>query len=200
MARTSGGRSAGKKATASRKATPKKTEAKSTKTKARKTKASRAKAVSDPRAALEGRKAPAVTLPTDTGETFRLADQNGRWVVLYFYPKAMTPGCTLESRDFSALLPAFQKKDAVVVGISPDAPERLARFREKEGLRHVLASDPDHRVAERYGAWGEKKLYGKTYEGIIRSTFLIGPDLKVSRVWPKVKVKGHAEEVLAAIP
>lgn len=154
----------------------------------------------DPRAALEGRKAPAVTLPTDQGERFRLADRAGHWTVLYFYPKAMTPGCTTESRDFTRLLPAFEEKDALVVGISPDSPERLARFREKEDLEHVLASDPDHRVAERYGAWGEKKLYGRTFEGIIRSTFLVGPDLKVFKVWPKVKVKGHAEDVLAAIP
>ncbi|MDF1563221.1 MAG: thioredoxin-dependent thiol peroxidase [Deltaproteobacteria bacterium] len=148
---------------------------------------------------LVGKRAPAFSLKGDDGEQHALKDHRGKAVVIYFYPKAMTPGCTTESRDFSASLKAFEKAGAVVLGISPDAPERLARFREKEGLTHVLLSDPDHVVAEKYGAWGEKKLYGRSFEGILRSTVLVGPQGKVLRAWPKVKVKGHAQAVLEAL-
>ncbi len=156
-------------------------------------------ATPEPRPELTGKRAPAFSLPGDDGEKHALKDLRGQSVILYFYPKAMTSGCTTESKDFTASLKAFEKAGAQVIGISPDAPERLERFREKEKLKHVLLSDPDHKVAEKYGAWGEKKLYGRVYEGIIRSTVLIDPDGKVRQTWPKVRVKGHAEAVLAAL-
>jgi peroxiredoxin Q/BCP len=148
---------------------------------------------------LLGKRAPAFTLTGDDGKRHALKDFKGQPVVVYFYPKAMTPGCTTEARDFTALDPRFEDAGAVVIGISPDPSERLARFREKEGLSFLLLSDPDHAVARRYHAFGEKKLYGRTFEGILRSTVLIGPDGTVRRAWPKVRVKGHAEAVLEAL-
>jgi thioredoxin-dependent peroxiredoxin len=148
---------------------------------------------------LEGRKAPAFRLLGDDGKRYALKDFAGHRVVLYFYPKAMTPGCTTQSRDFTARLPRFEAADTVVVGISPDAPERLARFREKEGLTHLLLSDEDHAIAEKYGVWQEKKLYGRAFMGIVRTTFVIGPDGRIVRVFPKVKVKGHADDCLATV-
>jgi len=148
---------------------------------------------------LDGKRAPAFSLLGDDGKKYALKDFKGQTVVIYFYPKAMTSGCTVESRDFTAALRKFEQAGATVIGISPDAPERLARFREKEELEHLLLSDPDHRVAEKYRAWGEKKLYGRVYEGIIRSTVLVGKSGKVEKSWPKVRVKGHAAAVLEAL-
>ncbi|MCM5556102.1 peroxiredoxin [Pleomorphomonas sp. JP5] len=145
-----------------------------------------------------GSPAPDFTLPTDQGE-LSLAALKGRPLVVYFYPKDDTSGCTREAIGFSSLAEEFAKAGATVIGISPDTVDKHGKFRVKHKLTVALGSDPDHRVAESYGAWGEKSLYGKKYLGIIRSTFLIGPDGIVARVWPKVKVEGHAEDVLAAV-
>jgi len=147
----------------------------------------------------EGKKAPAFSLKNHAGETVKLADFAGKHVVLYFYPKDDTPGCTKEACDFRDGHAALKKAGAVVLGVSPDPETRHTKFREKYALPFDLLADVDHAVAEKYGAWGEKSLYGKKYLGIIRSTFLIGPDGKVKKVWPKVKVAGHADEVLAAL-
>lgn len=146
-----------------------------------------------------GAKAPEFTLPRDGGETVSLTDFAGRPVVLFFYPKASTPGCTLEARDFTALQPRFEAAGAVVLGISKDSVKRQENFCRKEELGVPLLSDAEDDVCERYGVWGEKKMYGKTFEGIMRTTYLIGRDGTVARVWPSVKVAGHAEEVLAAV-
>lgn len=146
-----------------------------------------------------GAKAPEFTLPRDGGETVSLADFAGRPVVLFFYPKASTPGCTTEARDFTALKDGFEAAGAVVLGVSKDSVKRQENFAAKEALTVALLSDAEGDVCERYGVWGEKQMYGKTFLGITRTTYLIGPDGTVARVWPKVKVAGHAEEVLAAV-
>lgn len=145
-----------------------------------------------------GSAAPDFTLPTDAGQV-SLAALRGRPVVVYFYPKDDTSGCTREAIGFSCLAEEFEKAGATVIGISPDTVEKHGKFRVKHKLTVALGSDPDHKVAESYGAWGEKSLYGKKYFGIVRSTFLIAPDGTVARIWPKVKIEGHAEEVLAAV-
>jgi peroxiredoxin Q/BCP len=147
----------------------------------------------------EGKKAPAFSLKNHDGKTVKLADFAGKYVVLYFYPKDDTPGCTAEACEFRDGHEKLKKAGAVVLGVSPDSEARHAKFREKYSLPFDLLADVDHAVAEKYGAWGEKSLYGRKYQGIIRSTFLIGPDGKVKKVWPRVKVKGHAEEVIAAL-
>ena len=146
----------------------------------------------------EGDPAPEFELETDTQGVIRLADLRGRKVVLYFYPKDNTPGCTREGKDFSDLLEEFEKADTVVIGISPDTVRKHANFREKQGLRVILAADPERRSIEAYGVWKEKSMYGRRYWGVERSTFLIGRDGRIARVWRKVKVKGHAQEVLEA--
>jgi thioredoxin-dependent peroxiredoxin len=142
-----------------------------------------------------GKKAPAFSLPDATGAKRSLAEFAGRWIVLYFYPKDDTPGCTREARDFTADLLAFEKLDAAVLGCSPDSPDRHAKFAAKHSLHVTLLSDPQHRALEAYGAWGEKTNYGKTTIGVIRSTVLIDPKGKIAHRWPKVKVDGHAEAV-----
>ncbi len=147
----------------------------------------------------EGIKAPDFALPDQEGRTHRLSDYAGRWVVLYFYPKDNTPGCSQEARDFNALLDRFGALGAVVLDVSKDPVESHHRFAGKLGLRFPLLADPETEVIRAYGAWGEKKLYGKEYEGTTRSTVLIDPEGRVARVWPKVRVKGHAEEVLAEL-
>ena len=146
----------------------------------------------------EGDQAPDFELETDTHGTIRLSDFRGRKVVLYFYPRDNTPGCTQEGKDFSNLLDAFEQADTVVIGISPDTVRKHANFREKQGLKVILAADPDHQVLQAYGVWKEKSMYGRKYWGVERSTFLIDREGKIARVWRKVKVKGHAEEVLRA--
>jgi len=148
---------------------------------------------------LEGRKAPAFTLADDAGEPAKLADFAGRWVVLYFYPRADTPGCTTEACEFTESIADFAGMDATVIGISPDKPEALAKFREKHGLRVTLLSDPDKKVMTKYDAFGEKKMYGKVVEGVKRSTVLIDPKGKVVKHWPNVKAKGHAAKVREAL-
>lgn len=126
----------------------------------------------------------------------RLADLRGRPVVLYFYPKNGTPGCTQEACAFRDAAAAFASQDAVIVGISPDSPDSHDRFKAKHNLPFRLASDPDHAIAQAYGAWGEKSLFGRKYWGILRSTFVIGPDGRIAAAYGKVRVRGHAAEVL----
>ncbi len=147
----------------------------------------------------EGDKAPSIQLDTDTGEHFELASLEGQNVVLYFYPKADTPGCTKEACEFRDTSKKFTKANTAIVGISPDATKAQAKFKDKFDLPFTLLADVDHKVAEDYGVWKEKSMYGKKYMGVDRTTFVIGPDGKIKKIFPKVKVDGHAEEVLAAI-
>ena len=147
----------------------------------------------------EGMNAPDFSLPGAGGEEIHLADLRGAWVVVYFYPRDDTPGCTTEAKDFSALADAFAEKNAQIIGISKDSVTKHDKFRTKHDLTIALASDEHGDVCESYGVWVEKNMYGKTYMGIQRATFLINPEGIVTQVWPKVKVKGHAEAVLAEI-
>lgn len=147
----------------------------------------------------EGMKAHAFDMATDDGGRVSLAGLKGRKVVLYFYPKADTPGCTTEGQDFSALIDDFDQGGATVIGVSRDPVSKLNRFKTKRELKVVLASDEPGDVTEAWGVWVEKKLYGREYMGIERATFLIDGDGIVRRVWRKVSVKGHAAEVLAAV-
>lgn len=146
-----------------------------------------------------GKKAPAFTLKDQDGKTHRLSDYAGRPVVLYFYPKDDTPGCTKESCDFQASLPRLARRDATVLGISILDEASKARFAQKHGLTFPLLADADHEVAEKYGVWQKKSRYGRTYMGIVRTTYLIGPDGKVVERWDNVKVDGHVDAVAAAI-
>jgi peroxiredoxin Q/BCP len=145
-----------------------------------------------------GTKAPAFSLPRDGGGTVALADFKGQKLVLYFFPRADTPGCTVESRAFSALSQAFAKAGTAVLGVSADPVKAQDAFKAKHGLAVALASDESHRMLDAYGVWGEKSMYGKKFMGITRTTVLIDRDGRIARVWPKVKVEGHADEVLAA--
>ena len=145
----------------------------------------------------EGDKAPDIRLQTDTGEAFRLSDLQGRRVVLYFYPKADTPGCTTEACEFRDDIKAFGKKGAAVVGISPDKPGAQAKFKDKYKLPFPLLADEDKAAAQAYGVWKEKNMYGKKVMGIERSTFIIGADGKIEKVYGKVKAQGHAAQVLS---
>jgi thioredoxin-dependent peroxiredoxin len=144
-----------------------------------------------------GSPAPALRGPTDLA-VFDLAALRGQKVVVYFYPKDLTPGCTIEARDFRDLAPDFQALGVVVVGVSRDSADRHARFRAKESLEFPLVADEDGSIVEAWGVWGEKKLYGRAFMGIVRSTFLVDAQGRIARVWDKVKVKGHAADVLAA--
>ena len=146
-----------------------------------------------------GKKAPAFTLKDQNGETHKLSDYAGRPVILYFYPKDDTPGCTAESCDFQAKLPKFKPSKAAVFGISILDEKSKAKFANKYGLTFPLLADADHAVAEKYGVWQEKSRYGRKYMGIARTTYLIGPDGKVQQRWDNVKVDEHADEVLAAL-
>ncbi len=147
----------------------------------------------------ENTPAPAFNLATDGDGRVSLDGLKGKNVVLYFYPKADTPGCTTEGQDFSALIDRFAAADAVVIGVSRDAVKKLDRFKAKHDLKVVLGSDEDGVVTESWGVWVLKKLYGREYMGIERATFLIDGQGVVRRAWRNVKVKGHAEEVLAAV-
>lgn len=142
---------------------------------------------------------PDATLTDADGVSFSLSRYRGAPLVLYFYPKADTPGCTSEAKDFTDLASGFAAAAVPVVGVSKDKPAKLAKFRDKYGLGLCLASDEEGGVCEAFGTWVEKSLYGRTYMGIARATFLIGGDGMILRVWPKVKVKGHAAEVLEAV-
>ncbi len=146
-----------------------------------------------------GDMAPDFVLKNAEGKDVRLSDFRGKWVVLYFYPKDDTPGCTKEAIGFTELAGEFEKLGAVIIGVSPDPPESHVRFMRKYNLNVNLLSDTEKEVLKKYGAWGKKKMYGKEYEGVIRSTYLIDPDGKIVRVWPKVKVEGHAKEVLETL-
>ena len=142
-----------------------------------------------------GKKAPAFTLKDQDENKVKLSDFAGRWVVLYFYPKDDTPGCTTEACEFTSAMPDFTGLDAVVLGCSADSPESHRKFIQKHGLGITLLSDPDHAVMDKYGAYGEKVLYGKKSICVIRSTTLIDPDGKVAWHWAKAKAAGHAEKV-----
>lgn len=146
-----------------------------------------------------GDAAPEVALPDETGTIHRLSDQRGRWTVLYFYPTDDTPGCTVEACEFRDNNETIRERGADVWGISPQGAASKRAFREKFGLNFNLLADEGHHVADAYGTWVEKKNYGKTYWGTARSTFLIDPEGRVAKVWPKVKPEGHAAEVLAAL-
>jgi peroxiredoxin Q/BCP len=145
-----------------------------------------------------GSRAPGFALPCDGGGTVSLLDFKGQKLVLYFYPKADTSGCTKEAIDFSRLKGAFAKAGTAILGVSADPVAKQDKFKEKHGLKIALGSDETHKMLEAYGVWAEKSMYGRKYMGILRNTYLIGPDGKVARVWEKVKVPGHAEEVLEA--
>lgn len=146
-----------------------------------------------------GDPAPEFNLPTSETETVALKDFRGKNVILYFYPKDDTTGCTAEALAFTSLLPRFEAAGAVVIGISPDSVSKHAKFSAKHSLSVTLASDEDHKVATAYGVWKEKSMYGRTYMGMERATFLIGKGGNLRAIWPKVKVAGHAEEVLNAV-
>lgn len=147
----------------------------------------------------EGDKAPAFSMPTDGGGTISLKDLKGKNVVLYFYPKDSTPGCTKEACGFRDLMPDFSKVDAEIIGVSKDSIKRHDNFKAKYDLPFVLASDENDDVCERYGVWVEKSMYGKKFMGIERATFVIDGKGKVRKVWRKVKVPGHVEDVLEAV-
>ncbi len=140
-------------------------------------------------------KAPDFNLEETSGKKVRLADSKGKWVVLYFYPKDDTPGCTIEANQFTEQFKDFQKLNAVVLGVSPDNCQSHQKFVDKYGLKVTLLSDPEHRVMEQYGAWGEKNMYGKVTMGVIRSTTIIDPQGKVAHVWARVQAEGHAASV-----
>jgi peroxiredoxin Q/BCP len=146
----------------------------------------------------EGKKAPAFRLPRDGGETVSLADFAGQKLVLFFYPRADTPGCTKEAIDFTHLARDFADSGTAVLGVSADPLKAQESFRTKHALAIPLVSDEKHEMLDAYGAWGEKSMYGKTFLGIIRTTVLIGADGRIVRIWRRVKVDGHADEVLAA--
>jgi peroxiredoxin Q/BCP len=145
-----------------------------------------------------GTRAPDFTLPRDGGSQVSLKDFSGRKAVLYFYPKADTPGCTKEAISFNALRKAFEEADTAVLGVSADSVKAQDKFRDKYSLAFPHVSDETHRMLEAYGVWGEKSMYGKTFMGIERVTYLIDRHGRIAKVWPKVKVDGHAEEVFEA--
>lgn len=146
----------------------------------------------------EGKKAPDFTLPANGGQKIKLSQFKGRPVVVYFYPKDDTSGCTKEAIAFTGLKGEFDKLDAVIIGISPDSAASHDKFADKHGLDVILGADEDKKVAEKYGVWVEKSMYGRKFMGVERSTFLIDGTGKVNRIWRKVKVNGHAEAVLEA--
>jgi len=150
-------------------------------------------------ALAEGARAPAFTLPSDSGSPVSLKSFKGSPVVLYFYPKDDTSGCTTEACGFRDSWRAVQAAGAVVLGVSPDGPASHQKFRKKYELPFPLLADEDHAVAEAYGAWGEKSMYGRKYFGVLRTTYIIDPAGKIARVFAKVKPRGHAAEVLAAL-
>lgn len=145
-----------------------------------------------------GRKAPDFTLPRDGGGTVSLAAHKGRKLVLYFYPKADTPGCTTEALAFTALKRAFERAETDIVGVSADPVKAQDKFRDKHGLKIALGSDESQKMLTAYGVWGEKSMYGRKFMGVRRTTLLIDRDGRIARVWENVKVAGHAEEVLEA--
>ena len=146
-----------------------------------------------------GDKAPGFTLNSDDGKEISLKDFLGRRVVLYFYPRASTPGCTIEACDFRDLMPKFSKLDALVLGVSADPIKALQNFKAKQKLNFPLLSDPTRKMIKAYGVWRMKKFMGRSFKGIVRSTFLIGPAGKIEEIWDEVRVKGHAAETLSRL-
>ncbi len=146
-----------------------------------------------------GRKAPAFSLKDQDGRTHRLRDYAGRWLVVYFYPRDQTSGCTKEACQFRDSLPDFSGLGAAVLGVSPDSIDSHARFRQKENLPFDLLADPEAKVLSKYGVWQEKSMYGRTYPGVVRTTYLIDPEGRVAERWDRVKVPGHAEAVLSRL-
>jgi len=143
----------------------------------------------------QGDKAPQFCLPDKDKQQTCLKDLGGKWVVLYFYPKDNTSGCTMEAVHFTNARKNFEKLNAVILGVSPDSPESHCKFYDKHELGITLLSDAEHEVLESYGVWQKKKMYGREFRGVVRSTFLVDPQGKIRRVWRKVKVEGHVEEV-----
>lgn len=149
--------------------------------------------------AAVGNIAPDFNLDTDGGGKVKLSDLAGKTVVVYFYPKDDTSGCTLEAVDFTKAAKAFAKAGAVVIGVSPDSAASHDKFKKKHALGVTLAADPEHKAIEAYGVWVEKSMYGRKYMGVERSTFLVGPDRRIKQEWRKIKVPGHVDAVLAAV-
>jgi thioredoxin-dependent peroxiredoxin len=147
----------------------------------------------------EGAKAPAFRLPRDGGSTVSLSDFSGKKLVLFFYPRADTPGCTREAIDFTRLSSAFAESHTAILGVSADPPRAQEAFRDRHQLKTPLVSDEAHKMLEAYGVWGEKSMYGRTFQGILRTTVLIGADGRIIRIWRNVRVEGHADEVLSAV-
>jgi peroxiredoxin Q/BCP len=147
----------------------------------------------------EGKQAPAFSLASDRGDKVSLRSFEDKYLIVYFYPRDDTPGCTLEAQGFSKAAARLDKLGAAVLGVSKDSVESHCKFRDKYGLKVLLASDPDAKTIEKYGAWGEKNMYGKKSMGIIRSTVIVGPDGKVKKIFRKVKVAGHVDAVVEAI-
>jgi peroxiredoxin Q/BCP len=143
-----------------------------------------------------GQPAPEFTAKDQNGDEVSLANYQGSWLVLYFYPKDNTPGCTTEAQDFTKYAQQFQELGAAILGVSPDSEQSHCKFIDKHCLSIKLLSDPEHQVIESYGVWRLKKFMGKEYMGVVRSTFLIDPDGKIAQVWDKVRVKAHVEKVL----
>jgi thioredoxin-dependent peroxiredoxin len=180
-------------------ASPKKSRAKASQKAASKPLKS-ATSVSAPKSGLnEGGKAPAFSLPRDGGDTVRLADFAGKKLVVFFYPRADTPGCTKEAIDFTRLKGAFADTGTAVLGVSADPVKAQEAFRSKHQLSVPLISDEQHEMLEAYGAWGEKSMYGRNFMGIIRTTILIGADRRIAKIWRNVRVDGHADDVLATV-
>ena len=146
-----------------------------------------------------GQKAPDFTLESDSGASISLKDFKGKRVVLYFYPKAGTPGCTIEACEFRDLRPKFEKQNVVVLGVSADPQKALANFKKKQNLNFLLLGDPVRKVLKEYGVWRMKKFMGRSFKGIVRSTFLIGPDGKIEEIWDPASAKGHAAEVFEKV-
>lgn len=147
----------------------------------------------------EGSKIPTFNLPTSSGKKVKLSEIKSENVVIYFYPKDDTPGCTNQAKDFSKLKAKFSKKNTEIIGISPDSMEKHKKFIDKYNLKITLLSDEDKKISLKFGVWKEKSLYGKKYMGIERTTFLISKEKKIIKIWKKVRVKGHAQEVLNEI-
>ena len=144
----------------------------------------------------EGKKAPSFTLSNQNNEEISLIDKKGKWVILYFYPRDNTPGCTIEAIDFSELKEEFEKNNAIIFGVSPDSTQSHCKFIQGKGLKIALLSDESKEILSKYGVWGEKKFMGKTFMGVIRGTFLIDSKGIIRKIWSPVKVKNHAKEVL----
>ena len=143
-----------------------------------------------------GNKAPNFNLPNQNGDSVRLDDFKGKWLVVYFYPRDDTPGCTVEAKDFTELKTDFEKNETVILGVSPDNEAKHCKFIEKHGLKVELLADTESTMLVDYGVWQEKQMYGKTYMGVVRTTYLVNPDGNIAEVWAKVKARGHAEAVL----